>query len=39
MAAFTEWLKRALLEVQEYTKLAMATARCAAGRSCAHAYG
>ena len=32
MAAFTEWLKRALLEVQEYTKLAMATARCAVTR-------
>jgi phospholipid/cholesterol/gamma-HCH transport system permease protein len=32
MAAFTEWLKRALLEVQEYSKLAMATARCAVTR-------
>ena len=32
MPAFTEWLKRALLEVQEYTKLAVATARCAVTR-------
>ena len=32
MAAFTEWLKRALLEIQEYTTLAMATARCAVTR-------
>ena len=32
MAAFTAWLKRALLEVQEYTKLCMATARCVVTR-------
>ena len=29
---FIEWLKRALLEVQDYTKLAMATARCSVTR-------
>ncbi len=32
MTAFTEWVKRALLEAQEYTLLAMATARCAVTR-------
>ncbi|MBP7776872.1 MAG: ABC transporter permease [Acidobacteria bacterium] len=32
MTAFTEWLKRALLEVQEYTRLAGATARGAVSR-------